>query len=62
MKSAGLKLLLIAFLAAAAAMFVDWRIYDLNGELLERSFVYPLVSACWGIAVYRYYRQFDVLS
>ena len=62
MKAAALKPLLIAFLAAAAAMFVDWRIYDLNGELLERSFVYPLVSACWGIAVYRYYRQFDVLS
>ena len=62
MKAAGLKLLLIAFLAAAVAMFVDWRIYELNGELLEKSFIYPLVSACWGIAIYRYYRQFDVLE
>ena len=62
MKAAGLKLLLIAFLAAAVAMFVDWRIYELNGELFEKSFIYPLVSACWGIAIYRYYRQFDVLE
>ena len=54
--------LLIAFLAAAVAMFVDWRIYELNGELFEKSFIYPLVSACWGIAIYRYYRQFDVLE
>ena len=62
MKAAGLKLLLIAFLAAAAAMFVDWRIYELDGELLEKSFIFPLLSACWGIAIYRYYRQFDVLK
>ena len=62
MKASGLKLLLIAFLAAAAALFVDWRIYDLNGELLEKSVIFPLLSACWGIAIYRYYRQFDVLK
>ena len=62
MKASGLKLLLIAFLAAAVALVVDWRIYEENGELLEKSFIFPLLSACWGIAIYRYYRQFDVLK
>ena len=58
-KESGAKLMLIAFLAAAVAFFVDWRIYEVNGELTESSVIFPLLSACWGIACYRYYRQLD---
>ena len=58
-KESGTRLMLIAFLAAAAAFFVDWRIYEVNGELTENSFLFPLLSACWGIVCYRYYRQLD---
>lgn len=57
-KSGALKLL-IAFLAAAVVFFIDWRIYDETGELMEKSGIYALVSACWGISIYRYYRAFD---
>ena len=54
-KLIGAKEILIAGLAAAVAFFCDWRIWDVEGELLESSFLFPLLSACWSIAVYRYY-------
>ena len=52
----GAKEILIAGLLAAAAFFFDWRVWEVNGELLESSFLFPLIAACWGIAIYRYYK------
>ena len=59
MKTAGIKEILIACLAAAAVFLYDWRVNYYSGELVENSFLFPLLSACWGIAIYRYYRQFE---
>ena len=59
MKRIAPKELLAAFLAAAFAFFVDWRIYDVNGELVESTFLFALLSACWGIALYRYYTTYS---
>ena len=61
MQRSGALKLLIAFLAAAVVFFVDWRIYDVTGELLEKSGIFALISACWGISIFRYYRAFDEL-
>ena len=53
----GAKEILIAGLLTAAAFFYDWRVWDVNGELLENSFLFPLIAACWGIGIYRYYKM-----
>ena len=52
----GAKEILAAGLMAAAAFLYDWRVWEVNGELLESSFLFPLLAACWGIAIYRYYK------
>ena len=58
-RKAALPQLLAAFLAAAAVFLFDWRVHEAQGELVENSFLFPLLSACWGIAIFRWYRQFD---
>ena len=60
-RKSGTVKLLAAFLAAAAVFLFDWRVHEVQGELVEGSYLFPLLSACWGIAIFRYYRTFDGL-
>lgn len=54
-----LVILMQVILAASGAAIIKAR-FDL--AKMKASGLKLLLSACWGIAIYRYYRQFDVLK
>ena len=59
MKLIGPKVILIAGLAAAAVFLFDLTVIRPDyGSVVEDSFLFPLLPACWGITVYRYYMMF----
>jgi heme/copper-type cytochrome/quinol oxidase subunit 3 len=48
--------ILIAGFIIAAAFLIDWlAVWPDYGSVVENSFLYPLIAACWGISIYRYY-------
>lgn len=52
------KELLIASVAAAALCLANYWVEDIAGDDFNRSLLSTaLILACWGIAVYRYYRD-----
>lgn len=54
-----MKKMLAMILAASGAAIIKAR-FDL--AKMKASGLKLLLSACWGIAIYRYYRQFDLLK
>ena len=51
------EILIAGFIIAAAFLIDLLAVWPDYGSVLENSFLYPLIAACWSIGIYRYYRM-----